>query len=151
MSQQSVITDELRKKIGSDLGSATIEIEKGMIRKLAEAVEDNNPLWLDPAHAKKTRNRGLVASPGLFTAAMMRGGPIRPLEAGLKRLLDGGGEYEFFKPVRPGDVLTIQNKVHDLYERTGRMGIMLFQVFETTWTNQKGELVARCLATLISY
>ncbi len=151
MAQQSLITPEMRKSIGKDLGSVTIEIEKGMIRKYAEAIEDSNPLWTDPSFAAKTRYKGLIASPGLFTAIMMRGGALRPLDTGLTRLLDGGGEYEFLKPVRPGDVLTAHNTLKDLFERPGKMGPMLFQVFETTWTNQKGELVATNRSTMICY
>ena len=141
----------MRKAIGKDLGSVTIEIEKGMIQKLAEAIEDPNPLWTDPAFAAKTRYKGTIASPALFTAIMMRGGALRPLETGLTRLLDGGGDYEFLKPVRPGDVLTARNTLKDLFERPGKAGPMLFQVFETTWTNQKGELVVKNTSTMICY
>jgi hypothetical protein len=32
--------------------------------------------------------------------------------------------------------------VHDVYEKTGRSGTMVFIVFRTTLTNQRGEMVA---------
>ena len=74
-----------------------------------------------------------------------------PFQLPMGRILDGGGEWEYIKPVRPGDVLTVVDKLYDLRVREGRMGKMLFIVTELTWTNQKGEVVARSLGTLINY
>lgn len=149
---EEIITDEMKKAIGKPSKPVTVEIEKGMIRKFAEAIEDPNPLWQDEKYAKKARYGGIVAPPGLLMAAMMRGrGMELPFQLPMGRILDGGGEWEYFKPIRPGDVLTVVDKLYDLRVREGRMGKMLFIVTELTWTNQKGELVARSLGTLINY
>ena len=149
---EEIITDEMKKALGVPSEPVTIEIEKGMIRKFAEAIEDPNPLWQDEEYAKKARYGGIVAPPGLLMAAEMRGRGLElPFQLPMGRILDGGGEWEYIKPVRPGDVLTVVDKLHDLRVREGRMGKMLFIVTETTWTNQHGELVARALGTLINY
>ena len=40
-------------------------------------------------------------------------------------------------------MLTSKTKVADIYERMGRSGSnMVFVIYETTFTNQKGEVVA---------
>jgi acyl dehydratase len=56
--------------------------------------------------------------------------------------LDAGKDIQFGVPVRPGDTLSVQATLHDVYEKTGRTGSMYFVVIRFTMTNQGGELVA---------
>ena len=56
---------------------------------------------------------------------------------------DAGKDIEFGTPVRPGDRITVVSTLHDLYEKTGRSGTMVFVVVRFTMTNQRGDLVAR--------
>jgi hypothetical protein len=55
---------------------------------------------------------------------------------------DAGKDIELGAPIRPGDRITVVSTVHDLYEKTGRSGSMVFVVVRFTITNQRGELVA---------
>ncbi|MDY6908069.1 MAG: MaoC family dehydratase N-terminal domain-containing protein [Chloroflexota bacterium] len=152
MAEESVVTDEMRAAIGTQSEPTVIEIEKGMIRKHAEAVEDPNPLWQDGEYARRARYGGMVASPGLLTCVMMMGERVQlPFQLPFLRVLDGGGEWEFFQPIRPGDVLTVTNKLVNLRERTGKSGKMVFTITETTWKNQRDEVVARAQGTIIMY
>ena len=149
---EQIITDEIRAAIGMQSEPAVIEIEKGMIKKFAEAVEDLNPLWQDEEYARNARYGGIVAPPGFFMTVMMRGERVEfPFQLPFTRVLDGGGEWEFLKPIRPGDVLTVVNRFADIFEREGRTGKMVFMVTETTWRNQRNEVVARGKSTLINY
>ena len=66
-------------------------------------------------------------------------------------MLNGGNEYEFFKPIQAGDIISATNKISDLRERAGRLGKMLFIISETTFKNQDGEIVAKARSTGISY
>ena len=67
------------------------------------------------------------------------------------RLLDGGSEWEYFQPVRPGDRITAVTLIVDVFDRAGRSGQMLFVITETRYTNQFGELVATQKSTSIKY
>jgi hypothetical protein len=67
---------------------------------------------------------------------------VPPNLAGVTAGLDAGKDIEFGVPIRPGDVLTSVSAVHDIYEKTGRSGIMSFVVLRTVVTNQRGEQVA---------
>ncbi len=139
MPEGSVITEEMRKAIGAEKVT-TIEIEKRMIKRFAEAIEDANPLWQEQA------------PPMLFFTVMMSGNEVRPdIPNPLPRALDGGGKWEFFQPVRLGDVITNTGKLTDIREREGKLGKMLYWRFEITHENQRGELVAKSTSTLISY
>ena len=52
-----------------------------------------------------------------------------------------GCDIEFVNPIRPGDVLTSTTRIVDIYEKKGRSGRMVFTVNETTFRNQKDEIV----------
>ena len=147
-----MITGEIRACIGIQSQPTVIEIERSMIKRFAEAIEDPNPLWQDEEYARNARNGGIVAPPGFLISLMMRGPmPELPFELPFTRLLDGGGEWEYFKPIRPGDVITVVTRLADVMEREGKMGTMVFLVTETTWKNQRNELIARSRGTSIRY
>ena len=123
-----------------------------MIKKFAESIGDPNPLWQDEEYARKTKYGGITAPPQIFCTAMLSGSSTFPeVPFPFKRMLDGGGEWEFFLPLRPGDVITSTTKFANVSEREGKLGIMVFMVFETTHKNQRGEIVAKSRGTLISY
>jgi acyl dehydratase len=56
--------------------------------------------------------------------------------------INAGYDCTFYGVVYPGDTLTYSTCLADIYEKTGRSGIMHFAVRETTITNQHGHLVA---------
>ncbi len=156
MAQQSVITDEMRKLIGVESSPTVYEVEKEPIRRWAEAIGDENPLYHNEEYAKKSRFKGMIAPPGFvgnYVFPIKAGGPPPRVKSPFWRQLNGGNEYEFLKPVQPGDILTATTKLVDLQERQGRPGIgrMLIQVSETTYKNQKGEVVVKTRGTGITY
>lgn len=70
---------------------------------------------------------------------------------GLPFQLNGGMEVAYGARMRPGDVITSENRLADYSEREGRLGLMLFTVSEDVWTNQRDEMVRRARFTLIRY
>ena len=128
-----------------------MEVERGHIRAFAQAIEDPNPLWNNEAEARKTRFGGMVAPPTFLRAARTQRLEDLPPDFPYKRLLDGGSEWEYFEPVRPGDRITAVNRVVDIYSRAGQLGPMIFIVTETTYTNQFGQVAATQKNTSIRY
>lgn len=55
---------------------------------------------------------------------------------------DAGKDIELGVPIRAGDVVTVLSTLHDVYEKTGRTGSMIFVVVRFTMTNQRDETVA---------
>jgi acyl dehydratase len=155
MAEESLITDEMRKMVGYETPMLTYEIEKEPIRRWADAIGDPNPLYHDEEYARSRGYRSIIAPPGFVPQYRYpaQGGewPLRLVKTSLTRSLNGGNEYEFFKPAQAGDVLTAITKVVDLYERKGKMGMMLFQTMETTFRNQDGDIVVKARYTGISY
>ena len=143
------ITEELKGKVGFAAEPVVIPIEKGMIKKLTEAIEDSNPLYQDEEYARQTKYGGVIAPPTLLCATTMTGRHVTPPEEEFNVALDGGIELEFHKPIRPGDVITCTSKIFSVRERETGRGKMLFVVTEVTYKNQRDELVAKQHSTSI--
>ncbi|MBI4233040.1 MAG: MaoC family dehydratase N-terminal domain-containing protein [Chloroflexi bacterium] len=142
--------EALKKRVGVESEPVTYEVERGHVRRFAEAVGDSSPVFNDEPAARKTRLGGMVAPPTFLRACSP--GPFKvPVEGPLNRRLDGGSEWEYTEPIRPGDRVTVVQRLADVTERAGRMGPMLLTVREIRYTNQFGRLVATQRTTGISY
>jgi acyl dehydratase len=162
MAEGSVITEELRKLIGTSSEPTTYKIEEGAIQRYAEAIGDLNPLHHDVEYASKRKHGRLVCPPG-FTGwpikgqiGALPGGASEMMDALHKagapsRLLDGGIEFEFFGPIGTGDVLIATTKVADMTERETSMGKTMFITTEATFQKQNGDVALRSRATLICF
>ena len=152
MGEASIVTKEMRDAIGVEWEPFVIQIDKWLIKLFTDAVGDSNPIYTDEESAKKTRFGGTIVPPGLFNAALMRNEQTElPFPIPMQRLLDGGGDFEFLKPIRVGDVLTAVTKLASINEREGRVGKMAFLTLETTWKNQRNEVVVVGRAVRICY
>ncbi len=157
-----MLSDEVKEFIGKGSDVRILEVEKGAIRRFADAVDDPNPLFRDDEYARNSRNGAIIAPPGFFGwptqlprgAALAGGGSDSGLgavlaKAGYTRLLDGGVDYEFFLPIRAGDTLAVTSKLKDVRERAGGAGKMAIVRNEATYHNQNGNLVATAISTAI--
>ena len=64
--------------------------------------------------------------------------------------MNGGNDYEYFLPIRPGDMITTRSKIVDIVEREGRAGKLIITTSERTFTNQNGEVVGIARGTGLS-
>ena len=157
-----MVPEELKQYIGKVNPPNVREVEKGAIRRYAEAVENNNLLYSDEEYAGKSRYGSIIAPPGFW------GWSIKPspsavglseaivnlqaalAKAGFTRILDGGMSYAFYLPVRAGDTLVASTKVTDITEKQGKSGTMIVTNFETSYLNQNGDLVAKARQAMIA-
>ena len=129
----------------------------------AQAIGDDSPLYYVEAYAAKTQWGGIVAPPTFFftlgyyddspsTKLREDGRPIgTKLDVPLpvSRTVGGASSVDLGEPIRPGDVITVRKKVADVYSKEGKSGLLYFTILETTYVNQKGEMVARERASFI--
>ena len=144
MKQGSVLKNEMMQLVGVELPPVVYEVEKGAIRKFAQAIGDSNPLWQDENYAQTSRYRGIIAPPTFVTALRHEGiiELLKTIKYPLKGLLNGSSEIECFQPIRPGDIITVSAKFTNFREHEGKAGKMLFMYYEVTYKNQKGKVVA---------
>jgi acyl dehydratase len=153
MAQESLITNEVKAAIGVEVVGPPELIEMKAIKDYAEAInwpDPPNPLHVDKKYAETTRFGGIIA-PWSFYTCLGRDVPRQRLPLPPARVgMNGGNDYEYFLPIRPGDVITTRSKIIDITERGGRAGKLIFTSSERTFTNQRGEVVGIAHGTGIS-
>ncbi len=127
------------------------------IAKFAHATGETNPIHFDKAAAEAAGYHDVVA-PTLFTYVVrMHASALVPadqLEAdgspsadvpplSVKRAMAGETKVVVGVPVVAGDVVSVQKRLADMYEKEGRSGPLVFVEMEFEFTNQRGEMVAR--------
>jgi hypothetical protein len=122
--------------IGRQSDEVLVEVERGAIRKFAEAVGDTTEACL----------RGEVAPPTFPTTIRI---PIPGVTYDLARILHGGQEYRFQRPIRAGDRLRCRARLRDVYQREGRLGAMTFLIIELEGRGENGEPVFTGRSTAI--
>lgn len=138
-------------------------ISESDIRKWAIAVywpETPPPIFWDADYAKGTRWGSIIAPPDFNPFAWPivepkaeRPKDDKPKEKPKRRLrgMNGGQVETYGVPMKPGDVITMRNRLRDWDERETRLGLTLFSYSEMEWHNQDGELVKRRVSTAILY
>lgn len=86
---------------------------------------------------------GCVEAPPTFCLVLRRGfEPAVPLPAGVFGV-HGGHDLEFHAPVRAGVGYDVTSRLVDVYEKSGRSGVMTVLVREACVRDDAGTLVAR--------
>jgi len=126
----------------------------------ARAIGDENPVYQDAGKARDSEVGGIVAPP-TFAVAVAQFNPegSRPRQgekwfgsgkapSGIEGKAPSAGglnaeqHFEYFRPVRPGDVLTAETRAGRTWERESkRAGKLSFAERITEFRDQNGELV----------
>ena len=143
MTNEDLVLDEFKKLVGQQMEPEVWEAGREHIKWFAQAIGDPNPLWQDKAYAAKSRYKNIIAPPlflidsGLVTLV----GRLVDMAPHLANI-NGGTEIDYFRPIEAGDTITTVAKLADAQLKKGKTGSLIFLVFEVTYTNQRGELVA---------
>ena len=139
MTEEKSLSPEARKTLMErDIPPAVMEVERGHVRRFAEAIGDDSPRWSDTA-------------PPTFLRAMLSEPPPAPELDAFPQMLDGGSEWEYGEPVRVGDVITGVTRFTAVNQRASGVGPAVFLQLETRYANQRGQWVATEKNTLIRY
>jgi acyl dehydratase len=159
--QKLMTLEDIQKYVGTEAPPYVLHIERELVRRYVEAVQDENPLWMDEDYARSTRWKGTIVPPHLFCSLMtiMRCSPesgVIPVPASnvplpRQNVLEGEETWEFFAPLRVGDVITSRVRLTDVKCREGRLGEMFIMTYVAETVNQRGELIARSSNTIVNY
>jgi acyl dehydratase len=138
-------------------------VEAGAIGAFARAIGDLDPRWHDEASAQAQRHGGVSAPPTFVASAAhfdpdwvyrpRPGVPWHGSGRGPGRQAPasgpGGGtslhaeqHYVYHRPLRPGDVLSVEREPGRSWEkRSGRGGLLRFEEEITSYRDAGGELV----------
>ncbi|MDQ0188938.1 MaoC family dehydratase N-terminal domain-containing protein [Alicyclobacillus cycloheptanicus] len=139
--------ERYRPFVGQKSSPVKNEVEKGAIRKFADAIGDRNPLYRDEDYAKTTRYGKIIAPPTFSRTFDF--GKVPNFELPAAGLIHANQEFEYFRPIYAGDVVYCTNQLVDAFEKTGKLGTMTFLVFEQVVADEAGTPYLKQRSTII--
>src|SRR5437016_10711547 len=125
-------------KAGDRFKSGTYKVTEEQIVSFAREF-DPQPFHLDPAVARQTMFKGLIAS-GWHTAAITMRLFVQTLNFTEGAIGLGVDELRWPNAVRPGDVLQVETEIVDLRESRSKPSHGIVRLRNVA-TNQRGEIV----------
>ena len=128
---------ELKEKFtGWFFDEVDFEIDAHELSEFAITCGETGPRFTDPADPDF---QAAPSYPARFHGQrqLPEGFPLT-----MENSFDGGKTVECLAPIRPGDVLIARSHIHDIFEKTGRSGGMMFVVHRMEFTNQDDVLVS---------
>ena len=114
-------------------------VERGPVRRFAEAIADPNPLYTDERVAAESRYGRLLAPPTF--PRTFDYGSIDGLDLPRVGLIHGEFSISYERPLLVGDEVLCSMQLKDSYGKRGRRGRLDFLVFERTGEDAGGERI----------
>ena len=122
--------------VGHEFDEVEFDVRAEALSEYAAARGETADYYLDPEHPQlravtnyTTRYHGRRSLPEGF--------PIK-----MHASFDAGKSVQFLGDIHPGDKLIARSHIHDIYEKTGRSGGMLFIVHRMEFSTQANEPVS---------
>lgn len=125
------------------------------IRRFCVAVDDRNPIHLDPVAARAAGYPGMIAPP-LYPPAPARPAPFQsdllpdgqysdlaPPGLGHLQSLLGGQDWEFVRPALAGETVVEHVHIGSIEEREGRNGPLVFVREDSVLSTEEGDVITR--------
>ncbi len=128
--------------VGQALDPIVVDVEAGQLRLFAKVT--GMDLQTDPDTS------ALIAPPTFLFSLGMAQGDIFDLDRlGIEmgKVLHGSQSFEYTRPIRAGDRITLQRRITDRFDKKG--GALEFIVVQTQASNQRGEAVGSMSSTLV--
>ena len=123
------------RAIGRTGPGVVYTIDASQIKAFAAAIGDDSRLYSDQDFARRTRWAGIIAPPTFLTTLRA------PLDlddlsfGGI--VLNGGTNYEWFRPIRAGMVVRATTSLRAVSGRSGRSGEMLILTSRTAIVDER--------------
>lgn len=127
-------------------------VEEGKVAEFARAVQATDLLFRDVAAAKEQGLGGILTTPtfGVASAHWSVPGAMPDLQLDLRRVLAGGGEWEYFAPIVAGDELVATTKVAAVSSKVSGRGPMTVIELMTEFTRD-GAVVQTYTTTILQF
>ena len=130
-----------RVLIGTSAASFAVEVEKGAIRRFAEAIGESAEIYFDEAFARSLGYPGIVAPPTFPTTFRPPSEP--PWRRGLDegRILAGEQGFRYRRPIFAGDRLKCELRLTDVQDKRSSKGSMELIIQDLIVTSAPSDMV----------
>ena len=114
-------------------------VERELVRRFADSIGDNHPIYIDEETGKHSRFGTNIAPPTF--PRVLRSGSIDGLKLPLKGLIHGEQIYHYVRPLLVGEEIYCYSKIEDYYEKEGTTGKMGFLKMKRYGEDSNGQLI----------
>ena len=128
-----------KEYIGLTTSKVRNVIERELVRRFAESIGDNHPIFIDEEVGKQSRFGTNIAPPTF--PRVLRSGPIEGLKLPSKGLIHGEQIYHYNRPLLVGEEVYCYSKIEDYYEKEGTTGKMAFLKMKRYGEDSTGQII----------
>ena len=150
-------TTDVDRWIGKPLGGGRMKdsIHINDVRRWAQGMQNPNPLHFDDAYAAESRFEQIIAPQSFAVCTETSHGAGPAIQGAIpgQHMIFGGDEWWFFGPrIDVGDQFTFDRMLYDYkVAETKFSGPTMFSRGDTTYINQRGEVVCKQRSTSVRY
>lgn len=133
--------------IGRESKKVRNTVERGAVKKFAEAIGDPHPLFIDKKAGKNSRYKQNIAPPTF--PRVFDYGTIAGLKLPSKGLIHGEQSYHYERPLLVGEEIECYAKITNYYEKQGSNGSMGFLVLNRYGNDLNGNLIFKVEQVII--
>jgi acyl dehydratase len=122
-------------------------IEKGAVKKFAEAIGDLHPIYFDEETGRNSRYQNNIAPPTF--PRTFDYGVIEGLNLPNKGLIHGEQTFHYQRPLVVGEELLCYSEVKKYFEKKGNFGEMGFLVLESFGEDLAGNIIFSSKSTIV--
>jgi acyl dehydratase len=138
----AALRGRIGQKIENTIEPWCHEATRDNIRHYAHGIGDDNPLWCDPAYARKTKFGDVIAPPSfLFATSRIISGYVGGLPG--VHAMWSGSDWTWHRPVMRNTEIHTEAWLKDLVEHDTRFaGRAIQQIYHVNFYNPEGDLLA---------
>ena len=136
-----------KDQIGKQSSKIKNVIERGAVKKFAEAIGDLQPIYFDEETGKQSRYKNNIAPPTF--PRVFDYGVIEGLNLPIKGLIHGEQTFHYERPLLVGEEILCYSIVKSYAEKKGSFGNMGFLVLESFGEDLSGKTIFSSTSTIV--
>ncbi|WHY88377.1 MaoC family dehydratase N-terminal domain-containing protein [Neobacillus novalis] len=136
-----------KDQIGKLSNKVRNAVERGAVKKFAEAIGDLHPIYFDEETGRLSYYKNNIAPPTF--PRVFDYGVIEGFNLPNKGLIHGEQTFHYERPLLVGEELYCYTKVKNYFEKKGSFGEMGFLVLENNGEDLEGKTIFSSTATIV--
>jgi acyl dehydratase len=136
-----------KEQIGKQSSKVKNVVERGAVKKFAEAIGDLHPIYFDEETGRLSRYGKNIAPPTF--PRVFDYGVIEGLHLPNKGLIHGEQSFHFVRPLYVGEEVYCYSQVKNYFEKKGNFGDMGFLVVENVGVDAEGNTIFTSSSTVV--